>query len=588
MKEKRHVFVELAIFLFAALCIGRLFYWQIIKTNDFATAAKAQTEMTISIGAERGKILAQDGSLLVANQKAFLVYAILTDLKKQKPNNQSLEEFTKEIADKITPVLLEEKLSFQKQLSNADKDKQKMEIWTNLVFQLRQPNVIWVPLARKVSAGVKEKITSLQIKGVGFQDDTKRFYPEGDIGANLFGFIAKDSVGNDKGYSGIEGFYDDQLRGKSGHLVQEVDALGHPILIAPSLGRGALNGGNLQTTIDRTVQYILENKLHDGVKKYGANAGVGIVLDVKTGGVLAMSSFPAFNPLDPSISSENSKNLGISEVYEPGSTFKALTIAASIDAKAIDVKTVCPCEGPIKIAGFEIQTWNNKYHPNSTMADVLAHSDNIGASFAAEKLGKEKFVDYLRNFGLGQSSGVDLLGEESGILKSKKDWREIDLVTGAFGQGLSVTPLQMVNAFSAIANKGTLMKPYVVKEISGGKTQVSFEPRSVRTVIKPETANIMKELLLGAVENGEARKIIPHGYRVAGKTGTAQVPIAGHYSTKTVASFVGFGPVEDPRFAMIVVLFQPSSSIFAADTAEPLFFNIVKELYPYWGLPVAP
>lgn len=586
MKEKRHFFVELAIFLFAALCIGRLFYWQILKSDDFVTQAKAQTESIVSVGAERGRILASDGSILVGNQKAYLVYALLTEIKKLKEKDESFDELTKKIADKITPILLSERLSYQKDLSVFDKEEQKMDIWSGLVFQLRQPNVIWVPLAKKASQQVKEQIETLKIKGIGFQSDTKRFYPEGKIGATIFGFVAKDALGKDKGYSGLEGFYDDQLKGKSGQLTQEVDALGHPILISPELGRGALDGGDLETTIDRTVQYILENKLDEGVKKYGAVSGAGIVLDIKTGGVLAMSSSPSFNPQNSSISIQEAQNLGISEVYEPGSTFKSVTVAAAIDAKAISTDTICPCSGPIKIAGYEIQTSNNKYHPDSTIAEILAHSDNIGAAFAAEKLGKDRFVTYIKNFGFGKTTGVDLQGEESGILKNKQDWGEIDLVTGSFGQGLSVTPLQMVNALAAIANGGNLMKPYLIKKISGERTQVVFQPQKVRQVISPQTASVVKELLFSAVENGEAKNIIPHGYRVAGKTGTAQLPLEGHYSNKTIASFVGFGPVENPKYAMITVLFQPSSSIFAADTAEPLFFNIVKELYPYWGIPV--
>ena len=186
-----------------------------------------------------------------------------------------------------------------------------------------------------------------------------------------------------------------------------------------------------------------------------------------------------------------------------------------------------------------------------------------------------------------QVSGIDLQGEESGIVKERKDWGEVELVTGAFGQGISVTALQMVNAVAAIANDGILMRPFLVKKISGLKSEVEFVPKKIRQVIKPETSGIMRELLLSAVEGGEAKRLIPHGFRVGGKTGTAQVPVAGYYSTKTVASFVGFGPVESPKFAMIVVLFEPSASIYAAETSEPLFFEIVKDLYPYWGIKVS-
>jgi len=252
----------------------------------------------------------------------------------------------------------------------------------------------------------------------------------------------------------------------------------------------------------------------------------------------------------------------------------------------VNTDTICPCSGPIKASGYEVQTVDNNYHPNSTIAQILQHSDNVGAGFAAQKMGADTFLKYIKDFGFGEALQVDLQGEETGIVKERRDWHEIELVTAAFGQGISVTPLQMINALSAIANDGKLMKPYVVKKITGPNGVIEFKPKEIRTVIKPETAAIMKQLLLAAVEGGEAKKIVPHGYRVAGKTGTAQVPIGGSYSGKTVASFIGFGPVEDPRFAAIVVLFEPSASIWASETAEPIFFKIITELYPYWGIPV--
>ena len=350
---------------------------------------------------------------------------------------------------------------------------------------------------------------------------------------------------------------------------------------------GALDGSDLLTTVDRTTQYILDKKLEEGVARFGAKSGAAIVLDTKTSALLAISSFPTFNLLDPTDSpSKNYKNLGISEVYEPGSTYKLVTFASALDSGAVNTDTRCPCKGPIHASGYEVQTVDDKYHPNSTITDILQHSDNVGAAFAARNMGTDTFLNYIKNFGFGATTNVDLQGEEVGIVKERKNWSEIELVTAAFGQGLSATPLQMVNAIAAIANDGELMKPYVVQKIIGPKGEIEFKPKKVRQVIKSSTAKIMKQLLLAAVEGGEAKDLIPHGYRVGGKTGTAQVPIAGHYSTKTVATFVGFGPVEEPRFAMIVVLFEPSASIWASETAEPLFFEIVKELYPYWGIPV--
>src|SRR4030042_4082553 len=285
MIRKRFLWIELFLFVFAAAVIGRLFYWQVIKYESFVVAAKSQTEDTVFISAERGKILSSDGSILVSNQKAYLLYAVIPEFKKLKKDNQTYEDLSKENAQKIAAILLEEKVVGVQgeDLEKINRDTLRESLKETIIFQLKQPNLVWVPLAKKVSEETKQKIEGLKIKGIGFQDDTKRFYPEGGIGANLFGFVAKDEAGNDKGYSGLEGYYDDKLKGKSGRLIQEVDSLGRPILIGSSVGSNASNGANLLTTIDRTVQYTVERKLQEGVKRYGAKAGAIIVMDPATG-----------------------------------------------------------------------------------------------------------------------------------------------------------------------------------------------------------------------------------------------------------------------------------------------------------------
>ncbi len=218
------------------------------------------------------------------------------------------------------------------------------------------------------------------------------------------------------------------------------------------------------------------------------------------------------------------------------------------------------------------------------MAEILERSDNVGAAFWAQKMGKNKFVDYLNKFGIGSLTNIDLQGEETGILNKLQDWGDIELVTGAFGQGVSVTPLQMVQAVSAIANNGKMMQPYVVSKIISKDKEIVNHPKEVRQVIKPEIASTMKELMLAAVENGEAKRIIPHGLRIGGKTGTAQIPKNGVYDPgKTVASFIGFGPIEDPKFVMIIKYTEPVP-IYGAETAEPTFFKIAQDLYNYWGI----
>ena len=587
MSNKRLILIEVAIFLFAAVIIGRLFYVQVLKHEDFTAVAKTQLENTVQIGAKRGKILASDGSILVSNQKAYLVYAILPGIKKLKRENETFDEFVNRLANKLTAPLVKEEFAKKEKISTSEKDSTWEEIRSRIAFQLRQPQVIWVPLAKKVGEKTKGKIEQLGIEGIGFEPTTNRFYPEGSFAADLIGFVGNDEQGNDKGYFGLEGYYDSKLKGRSGTLIQEVDALGRPILASSPEGLGVLDGSDLLTTIDRSVQFVVERKLEEGVKRYGAKSGSVIILDSKTSAVVASSSFPTFSLLDPTgSSSDYYKNLGISEVYEPGSTFKFITFSAALDSGSVTTDTICPCKGPIKASGYEVQTFDNKYNPNSTIIQILQHSDNVGAAFAAKKMGTDKFLKYIKNFGFGNRDGVDLQGEETGIIKERSDWHDIELVTSAFGQGLSVTSIQMVSAMAAIVNDGVLMKPHVVQKILGVRGEVEFKPKVVRRVIKSSTANIMKQLLFAAVEGGEAKKIIPHGFRVGGKTGTAQVPVAGKYSTKTVASFVGFGPLENPRFVMIVTLFEPSASIFAAETAEPLFFEMLEDLYPYWGIPV--
>ena len=366
-----------------------------------------------------------------------------------------------------------------------------------------------------------------------------------------------------------------------------MDAAGNPIITNDIDGSLPTDGFDITTTIDRNVQFIIENEIKSGVKKFGAKFGSVVIMDPKSGEILGMANYPNFTPAKWQVFEEKDYlNQVISDVYEPGSTFKLVTVASALDAGVVKPDTVCPCQGPIKVSGYEIQTWNNKYNPKSTIVEILQLSDNVGAGFVGRKLGKDKFLEYIRNFGFGSTTSIDLQGDESGLVKEIQDWSDVDLVTTSFGQGISVTDLQMANALGVIANEGKLMKPYVVKKISSAQNTITIESEVLGQVIKPETAFLMKEMLLSAVEGGEAKNLIPKGYRVGGKTGTAQVAIDGKYDpNQSVASFVGFGPVEDPRFVMIVKYVDPTP-IYGGETAEPSFFEIAKKLYPYWGIPV--
>ncbi len=368
---------------------------------------------------------------------------------------------------------------------------------------------------------------------------------------------------------------------------QERDATGKPIvnlayqLVAPEKGR------TIQTTIDRTVQFIVEKQLRLSVEKYRAKAGSVLVMEPQSGKILAMASYPTYDPnFWQNYSAEDFKNPLVADSFEPGSIFKVIAMAAAIGEKIVKPETVCErCDGPRQIGGFVIRTWNNKYYPNSTMVEILEHSDNVGMVYVVEKLGINKFLKYIKNFGFGALTGIDLQDESTPALRPANEWKEIDAATVSFGQGIAVTPIQMVRAVAAIANGGQLVKPFVVEKIIGDDKHFEQKTTVLRQVIRPETAKMVTEMMVSAVDKGEARVFKPPGFRIAGKTGTAQVPVEGHYDPeKTIASFIGFAPANDPKFVMLVRFLEPQTSRFGSETAAPTFFAIAKELFAYFGI----
>ncbi len=261
-------------------------------------------------------------------------------------------------------------------------------------------------------------------------------------------------------------------------------------------------------------------------------------------------------------------------------------MASAINEDLVKPDTKCDiCSAPISIGGFTIRTWNNKYRENATLKDVIIHSDNTGMVFTAQKLGLDKFYEYIKNFGFGDLTKIDLQDESSPEIRDEKIWREIDLVTASFGQGIAVTPVQMVRAVSAIANGGFIMEPHIVKQIKDQDKVFEVKPKIVRQVIKESSAKTVTEMMVAAVDEGESKWAKPKGFKVAGKTGTAQIPVAGHYDpNKTIASFVGFAPANDPKFVMLVRYDQPTSSIYGSETAAPTFFEIAKQLFTYFKI----
>ena len=553
----------LALFILGGLLVSlRLFYWQVFSFQNLTAMAESQHWVSFEIPAKRGEILAKDGSPLAANQEAFLLFASLSEIKDK----------TDKIIESLVPLLGTEESATTTAM---------------LKERLERKDLVWVPLQHKISRETKEQIETLKLPGLGFEEEQKRSYPEGSSSAHLLGFVGSDINGLEKGYFGLEGYYDLELKGRPGILRREKDASGKPILIGEVKKEKQRDGRTLLTTIDRTIQFLIAEKLKEGLARYGAISGSVVVMEPQTGAILGMASLPDYDPENYfSFEKELYSNPVVASSYEPGSTFKVLVMAAALNESVVKPETRCDqCSGPRVISDYTIKTWNEKYFPESTMTEVIQHSDNIGMVFVGEKLGKEKMVDYLERYGLGKPTGIDLEDESSPSLRSAEDWKQIDLATTSFGQGIALTPIQMVRAVAVLANKGHLVTPFLVQRVMTETGEVEIKSKQTEPILKSSTAMIMTEMMVNAVENGEAKWAKPKGYRIAGKTGTAQIPLAGHYDKeKTIASFVGFAPADDPKFVMLVTLREPSSSPWGAETAAPLWFEIAKEIFTYYGI----
>jgi cell division protein FtsI/penicillin-binding protein 2 len=563
------------LFFFLGMCFliisARLFYWQILKHQTLAAEADDQHWKEIVLSAARGEILSSDNFTLVSNITAYNLFL----------DKRLLADDPLETVGKLLPLV------FENQTEQASAGARLKPLLDN-------DQILWVKLFSGIGETAMELIDAQKTSGLVWQRDARRHYPEASAAAHVSGFVAADSAGLPKGYFGLEGYYNRELSGQAGKSLLEADATGNPIVFGQQFRDESHSGRTLLTHLDRTVQFVAKRKLAVALEKYGAKSGTVTVLEPKTGAVLAMVALPDYNPDNfGDFPDEYYANPIISQSFEPGSTFKVLVMAAAINEKLVGEQTVCPCNGPVVIPPYTISTWDRKYHQNSGIKEIIQYSDNVGMVFVEQKFEPETLVNYFRNFGFALPTGVDL--EEESSPKLREVWREIDLATASFGQGIAATPLQMVNAVSALANGGWLMEPQVVDKIriknieyrsqKSEVEEIDIEPKKMRRVVSAETAMLMTEIMVNAVKYGEAKWTAAKGYRIAGKTGTAQIPVEGHYdSEKTIASFVGFAPADDPKFVMLVTLREPETSPWGSETAAPLWFDIAKELFLHYGI----
>lgn len=554
----RMIILALVIFFLAFLIVSRLFYLQVVQHDFYLTLATRAHEAYRDLFPERGAIYVKEkGELypLVANRDYYLVFAEPAKIKDAG-----------RVIDAITPILGLEKAE-----------------WQELLLRLNKKTDPYEPIKHKATKQQVDQIKEKNLEGIGFTAEFFRFYPETGIGGHIFGFVANQGDGQ----YGLEGFFNKELAGRPGLIKSFKDAWGSLITIGSRSIKKAENGSALVLTIDRQVQFTACLKLKEYVEKFQAEGGTVIIMK-PTGAILAMCSLPDFDPEKYNEVTDINylNNPAIFTAFEPGSVFKAFTMAAGLDTGLVSPETTYNDEGKIKIIGQKsIENSDKKAHGTTTMSQVLEKSLNLGAIFVEQRVGKETFKRYVYNFGFGKRTGLELATEMPGNLSALDKPGEIFGITASYGQGITVTPLQLASAFAAIANQGKLVKPYIVSEIikPGGEKEI-FQSKEVRQVISPKTAAILTGMLISVVENGYGKLARVKGYYLGGKTGTAEVASPGGYGEKTIHTFIGFGPVSRPEFVMLAKLDNPQGPRFAESSSVPLFGQLAQYLLNYYQI----
>jgi cell division protein FtsI (penicillin-binding protein 3) len=442
-------------------------------------------------------------------------------------------------------------------------------------------------IARWLRPEIAERIVALDEPGLELVPEPRRIYPQGDYAAHTIGAVNYEGVG----ISGVEGYYDTQLRGITGTIQAEWDGGNNPIWIRPPQTMPASNGVDLDLTIDPLIQHVIETELKEAVESHDADGGTIIVMEVKTGAIRGIASYPTFDPnrytdYEPE---EYNLNPAIARLYEPGSTFKILTVAAGLETGAFTADTLVNDTGVINRYGIPISNFDANGHGMITPADVLYYSSNVGALLLNEMTGAERFYKMVDAFGYGKLTGIDLAGESEGLYRKpdSPDWGPLDLDTNAFGQSIAVTPLQQVRMVAAVANDGKLMRPYIVERQCHAGNCVETQPQQVGQPISAEVARQLREMIQRS-GNGYVNAVKPDdlwlvpGYAVGAKTGTSSVPNGrGGYENWTIGSVLGLAPVDNPRYAVLVKIDHPKDDIWGVRTALLPYRNVVAQLLRY-------
>jgi cell division protein FtsI (penicillin-binding protein 3) len=562
MRRERRMRIRLAIVAAVILCgfvmvVGRGVQLHVRDNHELKWVAEKQYQAVVPVAARRGKIVDALEKDLAVSMPASSVYAdgrLVGDVPGTVKSLSGLLNLNAESSSDI-----------RTQLSSR-----KRFVW----------------IRRKVDSETVERLKALNLPGVRFVEESRRVYPSGKLASTVLGAVGMDA----EGLAGIEMAYNTELLSKHNTMIFQRDARGR-LIYSPVAFKDQVDVGSVTLTIDKTIQFITESALDRVVEQSKSRAGIVVVMDPKTGAILAMASSPNFNPNDYTRYPQSTwRNRAISDTFEPGSTFKVLTVATALDQGLVKPDQKFDCNrGSITIGNATIH--DHDPYGLLSVRDIIRVSSNIGALRVAGVVGKERLYESLRKFGIGQKTGIDFPGEVSGIIRPGPKWGAVELATIAFGQGVSATPLQLTAAMAAIANNGVRMKPYIVQRIENGRGETVFQamPVPVETAIHPETAALMLDIMRGVVgEGGTARKAASSEFSVAGKTGTAQKVIegSGRYAAgKFFASFVGVAPVEDPRLAIFVGVDEPQVGHFGGQIAGPVFREIAEATLNYLSVP---
>jgi len=556
---RRRIFVALVIgiVLYCAL-ITRLGYVQLIEGPKLAQMADDLLDREIKFKPNRGKILDRDGNELVTNITVPTIVAVPAQLKDPQ-----------QTAKKLAVILEQPEAEVFKAITKKGMSNDQ------------------IPGGKKISAEKAKKIQELNLPGIYLAGDTKRFYPNGTMAAHILGFTGIDN----QGLTGLERIYDPFLKGTEGHISFPSDAKGRVMPGGSEEYLPPVNGMDMYLTLDSSIQSFVERELDQAVVAYQPDDVLAIAMNPKTGEILGMGSRPTFQPdqyRDYPTEVYN-RNLPIWKTYEPGSTFKIVTLAAALNEGVVNLNEGFYDPGYITVAGKRLRCWKRQGHGQETMLEVVENSCNPGFVTMGQRLQKERLFDYIKKFGFGQKTGIDLIGEENGLLFNLKRVGPVELGTTSFGQGVSVTPIQQMAAVSATVNGGKLMKPYVAKEWRDSVTHDVVGrtlPTDVRQVITPETSAKVRYALESVVAQGTGNKAYIEGYRVGGKTGTAQKVRDGRYiDGEYIVSFIGFAPADDPQIVVYFAVDNPKALAFGGLIAAPSVKSIIESSLQHLGVP---